>query len=377
MDENKSKGKGVSIVMILLAVVLGFGLVIGLTQTSGAQNLNNTQSEISNYLFDEDGTLLSYSGDMTELEIPSTYSLSSVTEEVQMTSSSISGLVNRANELGIKHFEVENQTGSYTDDFGNTFYQEKYVLTYQKRKTIEGDDYQVKEIAANAFSNNRNITSVKLPEHLEIINSNAFNNCIKLKSVEFPETLSRIENSAFYNCRVLTDVKLPDSVRYIGAQAFANCDKITTFTIPKGISYISDMLFENCDGLTEITIPSNVNFIGNNAFHFCRNLKSVVFEEGINAIYSNAFYGCRYLTEITLPSTINNIHHQAFWNCVNLRTVIINTTHVPYIDYNPFNINYIQGIYVKDEILAEYPNHAYWSNYINVLKPISTLENAQ
>ena len=72
MDENssKSKGAGISIAVILLAIVIGFGFVIGLTQTSGANNLNNKQSEISNYVFDENGTLMSYTGDMTELEIP-------------------------------------------------------------------------------------------------------------------------------------------------------------------------------------------------------------------------------------------------------------------------------------------------------------------
>ena len=77
MEEKSSKAKGVSIVMILLAIVIGFGFVIGLTQTSGAKNLNNTESEISHYSFDENGVLLSYNGTSTELEIPATYSLSS------------------------------------------------------------------------------------------------------------------------------------------------------------------------------------------------------------------------------------------------------------------------------------------------------------
>ena len=55
MEEKSSKAKGVSIVMILLAIVIGFGFVIGLTQTSGANNLKNQDSEISNYAFDESG----------------------------------------------------------------------------------------------------------------------------------------------------------------------------------------------------------------------------------------------------------------------------------------------------------------------------------
>ena len=119
MEEKSSKGKGVSIVMILLAIVLGFGFVIGLTQTSGASNLNNQDSEISHYSFDENGVLLSYNGTLSKIEIPATYSLSSTVEEVKMTSSSVYTLVDRAATLGISNYTIENQTGNYTDEYGN------------------------------------------------------------------------------------------------------------------------------------------------------------------------------------------------------------------------------------------------------------------
>ena len=116
MDENKSsKGKGISIALILLAIVLGFGFVIGLTQTKGANNLNKTETEISKFAFDENGTLLSYSGDLTEITIPETYSLSPTVEEVQMTSSSLTSLVQRANNLGmlVSQYNKQNSEVQY------------------------------------------------------------------------------------------------------------------------------------------------------------------------------------------------------------------------------------------------------------------------
>ena len=158
MDENKSKGKGLSIAMILIVIVLGFGLVIGLTQTAGANRLNETESEISKYVFDDEGTLLGYSGSLTEIEIPKTYSLSPNTEAVQMSSSSVTSLVERARNYGIKKYTIENQTGNFQDDFGNVYYQEKYVLTYQKRFVIEGTDYEVKAIGSEAFRTNSRLT---------------------------------------------------------------------------------------------------------------------------------------------------------------------------------------------------------------------------
>ena len=103
MEEKSSKGKGLSIAVIILVIVIGFGFVIGLTQTSAANSLKTTEeAEISKYSFDEDGLLLSYNGDLAEIEIPATYSLSNTVEEVSMTANSLSSLVERARNLGIK-----------------------------------------------------------------------------------------------------------------------------------------------------------------------------------------------------------------------------------------------------------------------------------
>ena len=246
MEEKSSKAKGVSIVMILLAIVIGFGFVIGLTQTSGANNLNNQDSEISHYAFDENGVLLSYSGQQTEIEIPATYSLSSTVEQIEMTSSSIYTLVDRANALGIVNYSIENQTGNYTDEFGNVYYQEKYVMTYEKRKVIEGDDYQVTGIAANAFSNNARITSVTIPETVRTIGSNSFAGCTNLKTVVLPEHLDRIEDSAFYNCRLLRDIEIPNNVRNIGWDAFLDCVSLTKVVMPKKLPRLEAGAFFGC-----------------------------------------------------------------------------------------------------------------------------------
>ena len=376
MDENKSKSKGgLSIAIILLAVVIGFGFVIGLTQTDAAKNMNKTDSEISNYMFDEEGTLLSYSGDMTELEIPATYSFSSQAEEVQMTSSSIYTLVDRVNNLGIKNYSIENQTGNYEDEFGNVYYQEKYVLTYERKKVIEGDDYQVTKIGVAAFSNNTKITSVKLPESVTHINSQAFMGCTRLKSITLPEHLERIENSAFYNCRLLDNVEIPNTVSYIGPQAFQQCTSLKSINIPTGITYLTNMVFSHCTQLREITIPSNVRNIQSEAFYYCTNLQSVTFNEGLNYIATGAFYNCYNLTEIVLPSTLTRIENQAFNRCTALTTMVLKSTTIPYVQPNSLPTT-ITNIYVLDELFADYPNYSGWYYYESQLRMMSELEVA-
>lgn len=378
MDENqsKSKGAGISIAVILLAIVIGFGFVIGLTQTSGANNLKDTKAEISNYVFDENGTLLSYTGQMTELEIPATYSFSSTVEEVQMSSSSIYTLIDRANNLGIKNYSIENQTGNYEDEFGNVYYQEKYVMTYEKKKVIEGTDYAVTAIGANAFMNNQKITSVVLPDSVEQINSSAFSGCTKLKTITLSQNLQRIENAAFFNCRMLEEVNIPNSVNYMGPQAFAECRNLKKVNIPTSLNYITNMSFSHCTSLTEITIPSNIRHIQPEAFYYCYNLQKVEFNEGLQSISSMAFYNCYNLTEITLPRTLRQLSSQTFYRCDGLQNIILNSATVPNISGSSTFPNSIQNIYVLDEIYQDYLNNSNWSYFWGYIRMMSELEVA-
>ena len=377
MEEKSSKAKGVSIVMILLAIVIGFGFVIGLTQTSGANNLKNQDSEISNYAFDENGVLLSYSGQQTEIEIPATYSLSSTVEQVEMSSSSIYTLVDRASSLGILNYSIENQTGNYTDEYGNVYYQEKYVMTYEKRKVVEGDDYQVTGIAANAFSNNTRITSITIPETVRTIGSNSFAGCTNLKTVVLPEYLDRIEDSAFYNCRMLREIEIPNTVSYIGSQAFYYCSSLQQINIPTNITTIYQATFFQCYNLKEVVIPSNVRNIQPEAFYGCTSLEKLTLNEGLVSISSGAFYNCYNLVEIELPTTVNNLTNSAFYRCTNLQTVVIKSPNIVNISSNTFPTS-IMNIYVRDELLADYPNYSYWYNYTHCLRPLSEwINNAQ
>ena len=364
MDGTQSKSKGgLSIAIILLAVVIGFGFVIGLTQTDAAKNLNSTNTEISNYVYDEEGTLIAYTGTLTELEIPQTYSLSSTVEEVQMTSSSIYSLIEKANTLGIKKYKIENQTGNYTDDFGNVYYQEKYIMTYERRKTIEGDDYTTTKIGTEVFYNNSRITSIVLPETVTQIGSRAFCGAGNLKTINLPEHLERIENSAFFNCRLLNSIEIPNSVEYIGPQAFQECVKLKEINIPTNMTYISSMSFSNCTGLTKIVIPSNITNIQSEAFAYCYNLKEIEFNEGLRSVGNMAFYNCYNLQEIELPSTLTQISSQAFYRCDALRNITLNSIMVPNISGSSSFPNNVVNIYVVDELYDTYLNNSMWNNY--------------
>ena len=74
------------------------------------------------------------------------------------------------------------------------------------------DNLPVTEISKYAFENCENLTEIKLPETLKVIERGAFFNCESLKVINFPDSLISIEWKAFYRCRSLTNVKISSSV---------------------------------------------------------------------------------------------------------------------------------------------------------------------
>lgn len=370
MDETKNKSKGISIAIILLVIVIGFGFVIGLTQVT--DNLNSKEkSEISYFTFDEQGNVLGYSGTKTDIVIPETYSFAKTSEKVEMASSSIYGLIERAKTLNIKNYTIKDETGNYTDDFGNTYYQEKYVLTYEKREVIEGDDYIVSGISNHIFQNNNNIKSITMPDTITHIDSCAFMGCSNLKTVKLSSNLERLENSVFFNCINLKEITLPETLTYIGPQCFQYCNTLTEITIPSGVNYISDMSFSNCNNLIKVTFNGPITQIASEGFANCRSLTEINIPSSLERIENRAFYNCRSLNNVILPSSIIYIGNQVFYNCTGMTDITINAINIPEIEYNCFSNAYIQNIYVLDELYDTYLGYGNWSNYAGKIRRIS------
>ena len=87
-----------------------------------------------------------------------------------------------------------------------------------------------------------------------------------------------IDDWAFDNCTSLTTIKIPNSVELIGRSAFENCESLTTIKIPNSVELIGIEAFCNCESLTTIKIPDSAESIGDWAFEGCASLKEVVFE---------------------------------------------------------------------------------------------------
>lgn len=135
--------------------------------------------------------------------------------------------------------------------------------------TINGVQYKVTTIAANAFKGNTKIKTIKLGKYIKQIDSNAFSNCKNLTRVTISDSVTKIGKKAFYNCKKLTTVSLSSKSKLteIGDSAFYNCSKLKKITIPAKVKKIGAKAFYNCKSLKTITIKSTVlKKVGSKAF---------------------------------------------------------------------------------------------------------------
>lgn len=147
----------------------------------------------------------------------------------------------------------------------------------------------VKEIRAWAFSYNKTITSVQIPDSVTTIGGYAFHKCTALKSINFPKSLETIEDSAFTGCGNLTGkLVLPNALKAVGYGAF-----------------------EDCTGLTEVVLPKSLEVIAQSAFDSCTSLKSVDVG-GAVLICSGAFFGCSALETVKISKNLRQVDENAF-----------------------------------------------------------------
>ena len=133
-------------------------------------------------------------------------------------------------------------------------------------------DYTVTSIAFDAFSGNRVIETVTIPDTVTAIGESAFKNCVNLKRVSIPLSVKKIPNFAFKSCKNLLYVNFYpaqngiSALTSIGNSAFYGCESLSYFLIPDSVTRIADIAFAHCKSLTSVTLPQGIKEIWNDAF---------------------------------------------------------------------------------------------------------------
>ncbi len=193
---------------------------------------------------------------------------------------------------------------------------------------------KLKIIGHNVCLNSWYLEDIKLPESIEIIGMKAFKSTSAFKDgLDFSafKNLHSIYREAFANTQ-LSKIKLPKNLKVIDAALFDNCRNLFRIEIDeKNAEYkISEdgILFSKDEtkiiacpakaDIKEFTVPASVKTIDCNAFGFCENLEKVDFSNCMDLeILPEAFYNCAKLKTVVF-SKLGYVGSWAFANCTNL-----------------------------------------------------------
>jgi len=230
-------------------------------------------------------------------------------------------------------------------------------------------------IAARAFYNNIDITSITIPDSVFYVGEDAFKDCLNVEynffegqeyiddvlvSIQNPlevttlnlkPTVTAVQGDPFGVCENLTAINvdisnmrytskngilfikdekelvrapreaisgsysIPQSVKSIAYRAFSDCKGLTEIIFHNDIEIINNAAFDACFQLTSLTIPGNVRNIGEDAFVNCHQLTKVTIGQGTRIIGNRAFFGNGQLVSITVPSSVQQIGTEAFSFC--------------------------------------------------------------
>lgn len=175
-----------------------------------------------------------------------------------------------------------------------------------------------------AFYECQQLTGVFNVDH---IGQSAFYNCFNVTEVNILSAYD-IPYNCFYGCESLTTVTIPDGVEIFRDYAFFNCNNLS-ITLPPNLVWLSANC---CAGIanTTLTIPATVKEIDSLAFQSCANLTTVTFEGTPTTMYAassgkkSIFYNCNALTDIYVPWAEGAVAN-APWGATNA-TIHYNTT---------------------------------------------------
>lgn len=195
----------------------------------------------------------------------------------------------------------------------------------QKFTIVDG-----KVVADQAYYKGKLDDGFALPSGIEEIGEFSFARS-NLKEITIPKGVKSIDYGAFYHCDDLTKVKLPESVMIVEPKAFENTAWVNQFKqgnqeflisggvlvayngkaenviIPDDVRVIAAEAFANHNEIKTVTIPDSVQIIGEACFVGCNSLDKVELNQGLLWIKDRAFYQCENLNEISVPESVKYV----------------------------------------------------------------------
>lgn len=208
----------------------------------------------------------------------------------------------------------------------------------------------VQLIDKSAFSNSKNLKTVKLKGGVIKISDYAFSGCRNLSSINFQSALVDLDYAVFKDCTNLKKISIPPTViDYTGFKPLdVNIEELVSafegssieeVVINKGVTGIPDCAFKECPTIKTVTIPDTVSSIGDSAFERCMGLQEIDIPSEVTNIGERAFAGCSNITEIKIPQNVSNIGEDALLGCSRLGSIQVSASNQYYTSINDVLFN--------------------------------------
>lgn len=155
-------------------------------------------------------------------------------------------------------------------------------VTILSKIEVDGKEYTVVGINSDAFSSNKSITSVTLPDNLKYINDDAFSYCYNLENINnIPKHIENLGEAVFSRTKFLTNgIKNEFFVFSDWLIKYTPQGETAKVTVPEGIFGISAYALTDADNT--VVLPKSLRAVSASAFN--SDLKNI--DTGDNPVYA-------------------------------------------------------------------------------------------
>ena len=287
-------------------------------------------------------------------------------------------------EVEYKRTEPANNEIWYTSTDGNIV--EPYTTegwganivsnTYTNGQGIIKFDKAVSIIPTHAFRYESRLSTITLPNSVQVIEYRAISFCNKLESVygKFASTDNRCfvvnEELIYVSPQISGEYTLPNNVTKLGIGSMFSFQNIVQITIPNSVTEIAKGTIMTCTTKVsafkgKFVTEDGLSVIKDNVLYGVAlyNLTSYDVPNGVvemqDAIFQNA-----KLTRCTIPESMTHINGQPFNSCTRLQYLYCKANIPPTLNNNIFyDLTTIPNIYVPTESVDAYKSAIWWRKW--------------
>lgn len=97
-----------------------------------------------------------------------------------------------------------------------------------------------------------------IPNDISIIGPYAFSMNKLVRKIDIPDSVHTIDQSAFYGCSSLCEIKLPKDLKHIGGLAFGRCTSLLTLKLPVSLETLHPTAFNNLKPYQEVWLTKEL-----------------------------------------------------------------------------------------------------------------------